>query len=59
MGCWFTKKDPSQPPVELNDIHLQITNKSKDGPILSENHPNKSHSNGLFSLFLFIYIHLK
>jgi hypothetical protein len=51
MGCWFTKKDPSQPLSELNDIHLQITNKSKDGPISSENHINKSHGNRFFSLF--------
>jgi hypothetical protein len=45
MGCWFTKKDLSQPSLELNGIHLQITNKSKDGPISSENHLNKSNGN--------------
>ena len=45
MGCWFTKKDLSQPAIGLNDIHLQLTNKSKDGPISSENHLNKSHGN--------------
>jgi hypothetical protein len=50
MGCWFSKKDASQLPSELNDIHLQITNKSKEGPISSEN-----HGNGLF-LFFFILI---
>ena len=48
MGCWFSKGNISQPLAELNDIHLQITNKSKDGPISSENQIIKSHINGLF-----------
>ncbi len=52
MGCLFTKKDPSQQSAELNDIHLQITNKSKDGPITAENHLNKSHGNGWFFCFI-------
>jgi hypothetical protein len=56
MGCLFTKKDPSQQSTELNDIHLQITNKSKDGPILAENHLNKSHINGSCFLLPFINI---
>ncbi|UJR16458.1 hypothetical protein I4U23_003360 [Adineta vaga] len=46
MGCWFSKGNISQPLAELNDIHLQITNKSKDGPISSENQIIKSHING-------------
>ncbi len=45
MGCLFSKKDPSQQSTELNDIHLQLTNKSKDGPISAENHLNRSHGN--------------
>lgn len=56
MGCWFTKKDASRPSSDLNDIHLQITNRSKDGPILSENHVNKSHVNGLFFFILYLYL---
>jgi hypothetical protein len=55
MGCLFTKKDPSQQSTELNDIHLQIINKSKDGPISGENHLNKSHGNGSFFFFFFNY----
>jgi hypothetical protein len=59
MGCWFTKKDPSQSPSELNDIHLIIKNKPTDGQILSENSTNNSRGNGLlffciiFSRYLF------
>lgn len=55
MGCLFTKKDPSQQSAELNDIHLQIKNKSKDGPILTENPPIRSHINGSFSRDILLY----
>lgn len=55
MGCLFTKKDPSQQSAELNDIHLQIKNKSKDGPILTENPPLRSHINGSFTRDIRLY----
>ena len=58
MGCLFTKKDPLQQSAELNDIHLQIKNRPKDGPISTENPANRAHGNGSFArpcFFLFFF----
>lgn len=48
MGCCFSKKDPLNSNVQLDDIQLQLTNRGRDGPVSSANRNNTSHSNGLF-----------
>jgi len=59
MGCWFSKKDQVQSPAELNNIHIQLTNRSRDGPILAENRANRvnehNRTNGNDKIFVAIY----
>lgn len=61
MGCLFTKKDPLQQSAELNEVHLQIKNRPKDGPISTENPSNRSHGNGscvFISIFPIVYLNV-